>query len=230
MAKVCIEDTTLTAIGDSIRSKTGKTELLLPSEMPSEIESIQSGGGDIDEYFMLSISNTNYGTFGKYIKKIPQIDTSNSTDMQGFFSGFQNLISIPSINTSKVTTMQGMFSGCSSLKTVPQLNADKVINIASVFINVQSIENIGGFLNLGKAYTQESANYNDYKLKLTYSGMLTKESLLNVINGLYDLNLTYDAANGGTLYTQILNLGATNKAKLTSEEIAIATAKGWSVN
>ena len=48
---------------------------------------------------------------------------------------------------------------------------------------------------------------------------------MNVINNLYDLNLTYNVANGGTLYTQSLNLGSTNKAKLTAEEIAIATAK-----
>ena len=55
------------------------------------------------------------------------------------------------------------------------------------------------------------------------------ESLMNVINNLYDLNLTYDVANGGTLYRQILRLGSTNLAKLTSDEIAIATNKGWDV-
>ena len=52
---------------------------------------------------------------------------------------------------------------------------------------------------------------------------------MNVINNLYDLNLTYDVANGGTLYAQSLVLGSTNMDKLTAEEIAIATAKGWNV-
>lgn len=52
---------------------------------------------------------------------------------------------------------------------------------------------------------------------------------MDVINKLYDLNLTYDVANGGTLYTQVLSLGDTNKEKLTAEEIAIATNKGWTV-
>lgn len=42
MSKVTINDTTLTAIGNAIRTKTGKTNLLLPSEMPKEIESIQA--------------------------------------------------------------------------------------------------------------------------------------------------------------------------------------------
>jgi hypothetical protein len=67
-------------------------------------------------------------------------------------------------------------------------------------------------------------------LNLSTCTALTHDSLINVINGLYDLNLTYDVANGGTLYTQTLNLGSTNKAKLTAEEIAIATAKGWTVS
>ena len=53
---------------------------------------------------------------------------------------------------------------------------------------------------------------------------------MNVINNLYDLNITYDVANGGTLYTQSLVLGGTNLAKLTDEEKAIAINKGWSLS
>lgn len=54
---------------------------------------------------------------------------------------------------------------------------------------------------------------------------LTHESLMNIINNLYDLNLTYNVAGGGTLYTQKLVIGEENIAKLTADEIAIATAK-----
>lgn len=45
MSKVSIEESTLTAIGDSIRSKTGSTEKIAPLEMPAAIEGI-SGGED----------------------------------------------------------------------------------------------------------------------------------------------------------------------------------------
>ena len=45
MGKVFIEESTLTAIGDSIRAKTGKTDMIPPLQMPTEIASIQSGGG-----------------------------------------------------------------------------------------------------------------------------------------------------------------------------------------
>lgn len=48
MSKVFIEETTLSSIGDAIREKTGKSALIAPGDMPSEIESIttSSGGGD----------------------------------------------------------------------------------------------------------------------------------------------------------------------------------------
>ena len=45
MGKVFIEESTLTAIGDSIRAKTGKTDMIPPLQMPTEIASIQSCGG-----------------------------------------------------------------------------------------------------------------------------------------------------------------------------------------
>ena len=46
MGRVSIEESTLTAIGDSIRAKTGKADMISPLSMPAEIESIQGGGGD----------------------------------------------------------------------------------------------------------------------------------------------------------------------------------------
>ena len=44
MPKVFIEETTLTAIGNAIREKTGKTELIDPANMHNEIASIETGG------------------------------------------------------------------------------------------------------------------------------------------------------------------------------------------
>ena len=45
MAKIFIEESTLSAIGNSIRAKTGKTNMIPPLNMPAEIESIQTGSG-----------------------------------------------------------------------------------------------------------------------------------------------------------------------------------------
>ena len=45
MAKIFIEESTLSAIGNSIRAKTGKTNMIPPLKMPAEIASIQTTGG-----------------------------------------------------------------------------------------------------------------------------------------------------------------------------------------
>ena len=43
MGRVSIEESTLTAIGDAIRAKTGKTDMIPPLSMPAEIEGIKGG-------------------------------------------------------------------------------------------------------------------------------------------------------------------------------------------
>ena len=45
MAKIFIEESTLSAIGNSIRAKTGRANMIPPLNMPAEIESIQTSGG-----------------------------------------------------------------------------------------------------------------------------------------------------------------------------------------
>ena len=45
MAKIFIEESTLSAIGNSIRAKTGKANMIPPLSMPTEIASIQTSGG-----------------------------------------------------------------------------------------------------------------------------------------------------------------------------------------
>lgn len=177
------------------------------------------------------------------LTSLPDFDTSNVTDMYGAFWGCKALIKAPSINTSKVTIMYQMFSMCSALTSVPELdtvnvtnmtqafanctalttlpnfNASKLNTIHQTFYNCKALTTFGGFTNLGMAYTQKTANYGNYKLDLSASTQLTHDSLMNVINKLYDLNLTYNIAGGGTLYAQQLVLGSTNLSKLTAEEI-----------
>ena len=50
MAKVFIEETTLTSIGDAIRDKAGTNELISPLDMPNAIINLPSGGGGGGEY------------------------------------------------------------------------------------------------------------------------------------------------------------------------------------
>ena len=62
MANVYLQDSTLTAIGDAIRTKGGTTAQLYPSEMPAAITNLPSGGGapEIDFYNLNVSKNSNF--------------------------------------------------------------------------------------------------------------------------------------------------------------------------
>ena len=93
-----------------------------------------------------------------------------------------------------------------------------------------TVINCTPFTNLGKGYTQTSNNYSNYTITLSSANALSYDSIIGIINNLYDLNKTYGVADGGTLYTQTITLHADVKALLTADDIAIATNKGWTVS
>lgn len=210
---------------------------------------VETSGVDINNYWLTNATGVQYtpSTLIKYIKKLPAIDTKDKTSFRNFFSGLSNLETIDNIDTSKATSMTSMFFECYSLKSIPAIDTKNVIEVGSMFyrcLNLKTIpeldfgnmiffnqtfaycgklEELGGFKDLGKAYeiTADENNKN-YILDLSASDLITHDSLMNVINDLYDI-----ATKG--CKAQRLSLGTTNLAKLTEEEIAIATNKGWNV-
>lgn len=155
---------------------------------------------------------------------MPKLNTSNAVYMANMFQGCTSLVSIPELNTESVTHMNGMFQICTNLLSVPKLKANSIVRISWIFERCNNLTNVGGFENLGQAYlTTSAANYSDYKLDLSASNKVTHESLINVINNLYDIKTK------GCNQQQLV-LGSKNIVKLTSEEIAIATNKGWAIS
>ena len=157
--------------------------------------------------------------------EIPTLDTSKGKFLAAMFAGCSSLKQIPLLNTKSCTDINGMFEGCTSLETVPILDASNVGDISKIFKDCPSLVMLGGLKNLGMDYSSAyyiHANKREYTLDLSYSPLLTHDSLMNIINNLYDIK-----SKG--VKPQTLQLGNTNKAKLTAEEIAIATNKGWNV-
>ncbi len=163
----------------------------------------------------------------------PLVDTSKANNMQSMFSGCVNLIQVPLIDTSSVVHFDEMFYNCTSLTTIPQfdtsnlysaqlmfggcsklvkiplLDFTKAEQLRSMLLACSELVELGGFTNL-------SVN-----LDLSSSRKLTADSIMNVINQSADLSNT-----GGT---STLTLGTTNIAKLTEDQIAIASSKGWTL-
>ena len=162
------------------------------------------------------------------ITTIPLLDTSKVTTTEYMFQFCNNLITIPLLDTSKVTRFLYMFGNCRNLTTVPLLNCSSANSMSSMFQNDTNLTTLGGFENLGQAYlTTQSANYSPYTLSINQASKLTEQSIINVLTNLYDI-----ATKG--VKPQTVTLGATNLAKLTSEEgqaaLQTATERGWNVN
>lgn len=161
--------------------------------------------------FFSKITSMSYTFWNCYcLQYFPQLDTSSVIDMNATFINCKSLRSIPQLDTSSVKNMDATFYGCDSLRNIPQLDTSSVTVISYAFASCKSLVNLGGFKNLKVA------------LDLSPCTLLTHQSLMNVINNLYDLS-----ANG--LSAQTLTLGATNLAKLTDEEKAVASNKGWTL-
>lgn len=210
---------------------------------------VETSGVDINDYFVTTIDDTNGQSFfarAKFLKKNPKFIVT-ATNCNYMFEAYSGIMpSKNELNLNGVKTMKYGFSRCnanqiidydfSTLEDVEylfqnmyQLNKISLIDFGSVK-NIQGalngviyITDLEGFKDLGKAYDDKYTNYTYYRLNLSYSHNLTHESLMNVINNLYDIKTK-------GCKTQELVLGSDNIAKLTSEEIAVATEKGWTVS
>lgn len=208
---------------------TSKTTTITHMFEYSKIQSV-----DINKLVVNKVTNANSLFSG--CEKLKQINMDNMdfascTDFGYMFNGAKITdLSMKNVNMSKVNTLS-CFIQSTNVKNLDMTNCDmSSVNSINSFA-CTSLTNLVFGLNLGKNYTRATTNYSSYKLQLNACSNLTHDSLMSVINNLYDLNLTYDVANGGTLYTQSLLLGSKNIAKLTTiEEIAIATNKGWTVS
>lgn len=183
---------------------------------------VETSGVDINEYFsniVTSNSANNPNWYASVLKMPPlKVGGDDPTNGAGIFYGC-TLVEIPKVDTSEVTYAMQMFYFAKA-KIIPEINASKFTNIESILMNCTNLEDFGGLLNLGQAYPDTSIK--EYlALGLQNSNKMTHDSLMNVLNKVYDIS---------SKNTQIINLGSTNIAKLTAEEVAIGTSKGWSIS
>lgn len=176
-----------------------------------------------------NVTNLTYFFAGYMGEELPYFDTSNVTNMYNFCRGASNLKIFPNYNMSKVMSINSIFYSANNLVSVGELDGSSLENINNAFYGTKNnFTDFGGIKNLGKAYnTSYTANTSEYTLNLVYCPNLTHDSLMNVINGLYDI-----ASAGAN--PQKLSLGSTNLAKLEATEegrqaIENATNKGWNV-
>ena len=200
----------MTAIANAIRNKTGKTDKLSLDEMVTEINEISTGERDINPEWTDWRYFSYYDNRNDLVAKLKYNDTSKGTDFSRMFYYCISLTSIPQLDTSKGTNFNSMFYYCSKLTSIPQLDTSKGTDFTRTFYYCSALVdlNIVGTINA-------------IGLNVSYSKLLSHDSLMSIINALADKT--------GVSDTWKVTLGATNLAKLTAEEIAIAEGKGWTL-
>lgn len=128
MAKVFIEESTLTKIGNSIRNKTGKTDLIDPAVMDVEIDSIETGGsielpeeafsitGDCQYRFTYNSWNWFVDMFGD------KVNTTGINKTYQMFANSDKLTKIPfTLNITNCSNLGYTFDGCRLLRECPKI-------------------------------------------------------------------------------------------------------------
>lgn len=156
MAKVFIEETTLTAIGDAIRGKTGKTELIDPANMSTEIAGIEAGGGgDLEVPDIVITGEAHYACSGAmagaFVSLFPtKVTTKDITKTNNMFYNYTGETIPFEINISKGGDAQYMFYGCKNLKATPAVDFKNPTNYQSLgclFSGCSSLENVAPVIN-----------------------------------------------------------------------------------
>lgn len=189
------------------------------------------------------------------LKSIPLIDTHNVTKMDSMFGNCYNLLSVPLLDTSSVTSTASMLYYCSSLKYVPEFNTSSLTNATMMFYGCRSLLSAtfstgGNQINLSSLFSSC-----DNLLSVHIEGLDTATSISSIMSSctklqnlqLTAINKTIDISSSTKypkeilidiidnlmdltgLTAQTLKMGTTNKNKLSAEDIAIATAKNWTI-
>ena len=137
MAKVFIEESTLTNIGDAIRNKTGKSELLSPASMATEIEAVQTGGGEIEP--IVITGNCRYTcTSPAWNQFLPYVSTQDIYELSYFFYENDKVENVPfeiNLKADKYGTPANAFCAyADNLKTCPKINNYLLAGTRSMFI------------------------------------------------------------------------------------------------
>lgn len=152
------------------------------------------------------------------IMEIPFMDTTNVVNMYCAFNGCCSITTLPPLNTGNLVRAEGLLGNCSNLRYIPLLDFGNVMDMVSFFGygDFYKLTDLDGFKDLGKCMDSGGMGY-EFLSRLPN---LTHQSLMNVINNLYD-------RRSAGYHELDIDFGETNLNKLTDEEKEIAINKGW---
>lgn len=154
----------------------------------------------------------------------PLLNTENVESITCMFGkymeptlAYNKMTSIPLYDFRKVKEAYNLFYNCKLLESIPALNFESFdTNNNNFNINGVNYGWITGCSRLREIHIVDI----HYSINITASTAFTREALNEIIGNLRDMT-------GSTAKT--LTMGSTNLAKLTTDDIAVATAKNWTI-
>ena len=208
----------LTAIGDAIREKTGKEDLLTLDQMPVEIRSIETGGGGYEPPAEALVLTGYCGYrfvrdgWTWFIKDFgDKITTKDITDAGNMFQLCSKLTDIPfDINIKNdCVGLNNIFSNCENITRAPLIKGELKpptgdytgpVNLSSLFYSCSNLREIPDdyFYQFGdEAFWEASKNYlgnrSDifsycYSLRKLPDISMLKVKVTSIYNSLYYIN------------------------------------------
>ena len=173
MSKYVVDESSLTAIGDAIREKTGGTELIPFTSMPNEIASITTGGGSgVEVEPIVLTGDCSNGCSGllaaKFIELFgDKITTNNLTKVNSMFKDYK-LTNIPfelNMTGESYYDCASLFSQAERLEISPIMNNFYPSNIGYMFSGCSRLrtipENAFNNWNYSRLHSYDYANLNN---------------------------------------------------------------------
>lgn len=197
-----------------------------------------SGITEVPEINTSNVTNMSYVLGNTAVTEIPDWDFSNVQRVEYAF--YNTKIETVDLTLPKVTDITSTFAYCSNLKTV-NINIPNLKGLQMTFRSSTNIESIGSIDASNFTYISNVFGTSQLKKLTNFGGLqnlkidwsdsgglrrcpnLTYESLMNVINGLYDF-----IGNGET-GGKTIQLSTSSQSKLSDADIEIATNKGWTI-
>lgn len=238
MARVFVNDSTLTDIADAIREKNGTEEMYKPSQMAGAVRGIQSGGEEWLQYGTNLRSMFESVAFHENTELFIYLPNFGGTSVeQNLYRAFHGATGLKSIKLKCDNVVSRAAQMCfAQNKTVEVIDfsefpvsftsCSQMFNYCTSLVEIigeLDVSNAGvdyfvnACLNLKEIRFKNNCIYNTVEFNCP---LLSDESIQSIINGLADLT-------GSTAKTLTLNKDV--KAKLTNDQIAQITSKNWTL-
>jgi surface protein len=155
------------------------------------------------------------------LKTIPQLDLSNTTTCFYLFCNCLKLETLPRLDTSKSESFAYAFYSCTILTTL-DIDGTSCTNWANTFWGCNALTN-ATIRNIGTPETLTTMPLS----AITAWGSGSDEARQTLVDSL--LTYSFDRAAAG-YDTMTIQLASAVKARLTTDEIAAITAKGYTIS